>query len=329
MKNTILILLLFLTTSLFSKNVQDLKKLTETQAYEIIERGGGILESIKGMTDGSKKTLANNNGRIQIDNTAFITAYQSREYTQITKIILLKAKYTTKFANDNKISEIQAENFLRRDDVRNEILGQMKAVNINTYCPLTIFKVLFKEKFIMEFVYQYDDGELFGSYTVDYGDCPQSDTSIKKMLIPALGFNDIKWGSNLDNISEFIIIKTDKYGKYYSRNNDIAKVFGVSMDSITYKTHKNKFYLTNGKFSSKKNYNLLLEALTKKLGKPWGFNKDLKKEDASWNIYSSTQNNKKEQIARVVIKIDYLNQVGEFIWVNTKYRPDISLYWKK
>jgi len=139
---------------------------------------------------------------------------------------------------------------------------------------------------------------------------------------PSVGFKDIKWGSNLSNISGFTISKSNKYGKDYSHKYKILKLFGVSMDTVLYRTHQDKFYLFSGKFKEAKNYNLLLTILKEKHGQPSNFNKDLKQENTSWDIYTSIENNKKK-LVRITIKINYLTQLGEIIFLNIKHRPKL------
>ena len=174
----VMVIMILLIVGLFSKNIQDLSNISEEQAYKMIDRSGGINEAIKKMVSGSNKTIKNNNGKLMIDNTAFIEAYQLRgNTTQVVKIRIIKAQFVAKYSKNNKITESQAELFLKREDIKKEILQQMKMVNIKNYCPLTIFKVLFKKGLKMEFVYQYDGGELFGSYVISHQDCQKNNSS--------------------------------------------------------------------------------------------------------------------------------------------------------
>lgn len=149
------------------------------------------------------------------------------------------------------------------------------------------------------------------------------------LLNPSQGFRDIEWGINLDEIAEFKREKIDKYGKYYFRENDSLMLAGAPLYAIEYKSYNDKFYLVRGQFSGLRNFEFILIHFQDKLGKHWEFTRDRNDETKySWEIYDSIQENK-EQVARVVIQFKNTNQRGEFIIVNTKYRPPLSLFFKK
>ena len=75
---------------------------------------------------------------------------------------------------------------------------------------------------------------------------------------PPFGFHELTWGVDIGNMEGFKLEKSDKYGKYYSRNNENLFFEGVALKSVIYKTFENKFHMVTAIFAGQSNFDNLV-----------------------------------------------------------------------
>lgn len=147
---------------------------------------------------------------------------------------------------------------------------------------------------------------------------------------PPSGFHELTWGVDIGNMQGFKLEKSDKYGKYYSRNNESLVFEGVALKSVTYKTFENKFHMVTAIFAEQSNFENLVSTFKNKFGEyselksEHGFKKDL---EYAWYFYYFGKGDKKH-IATVRLKYDFDDSKGEFSWSNMQYAPPMSIFWR-
>ena len=147
---------------------------------------------------------------------------------------------------------------------------------------------------------------------------------------PPFGFHELTWGVDIGNMQGFKLEKSDKYGKYYSRNNENLVFEGMALKSVTYKTFENKFHMVTVIFAGQSNFENLVSSFKIKFGEyselksERGFTKDI---EYSWYFYYFGKGDKKH-IATVRLKYDVDTNKGEFSWSNMQYGPPLSAFWR-
>ena len=142
---------------------------------------------------------------------------------------------------------------------------------------------------------------------------------------PLVGFRGITWGANPAEIQGFILDKTDKYGSYYSRENEHLQIGKAELYSITYKAYNHKFYAVFFDFSREQSYQLLADKFTDEFGEAWGSVKDKKKKELSWELHDSKANDSKP-LVRIILRYDNNTQRGDAAFIYNSLTPPMSLY---
>ena len=148
---------------------------------------------------------------------------------------------------------------------------------------------------------------------------------------PPVGFHDLSWGVDIGNMKGFKLEKSDKYGKYYSRNKEDLVFEGIALKSVTYKTFENKFHMVALTFEGQSNFEKLVSNSKNKFGEyselksEHGFNKDI---EYSWYFYYFGKGEKKH-MATVRLKYNFDTNKGEFSSSNMQYGPPLSIYFNK
>jgi hypothetical protein len=145
---------------------------------------------------------------------------------------------------------------------------------------------------------------------------------------PPYGFHELTWGIDIGNIPRFKLEKSDKYGKYYSRNNESLDFEGLNLKSVIYKTYENKFHMVTAIFAGQNNFESLVSNFKTKFGEyselksELGFKKDI---EYSWYFYHFGKGAKRH-IATVRLKYNLENNKGEFTWTSMQYGPPLSSF---
>ena len=130
------------------------------------------------------------------------------------------------------------------------------------------------------------------------------------------------------NMKGFKLEKSDKYGKYYSRNNETLDFEGLNLKSVTYKTYENKFHMVIATFVGQKSFESLAsnfktqDSEHSELKSEFGSMKDIQ---YSWYFYHFGKGTKKH-IATVRLNFNFENNKGEFTWSSIQYGPPLPLF---
>ena len=81
-------------------------------------------------------------------------------------------------------------------------------------------------------------------------------------------FRDIKWGTDIEGLSDMIIVNENKFEKMCERKDEILTIGKASVQFIRYFFYEDKFYSVYISFLDKENFNYLREYLFNLYGQP-------------------------------------------------------------
>jgi hypothetical protein len=94
------------------------------------------------------------------------------------------------------------------------------------------------------------------------------------VAIPALafqnepdGFRGIKWGTNISELSDMLVVESGKDTLYYSRKDENMKVGDADIDQISYGFYKNRFFVVLVEYHGHSNFTKLKAILIDQYGK--------------------------------------------------------------
>lgn len=154
-----------------AKTLTDVNMIPQKDIEELLNNSDSIESFIKGMAYGINRRIKINKGKIVIDYVTSIISATYRENILIQKIKLNKELFIEQYIKELKISKKQVKKAIFKMNVKKDILKEMNQVAINSYCSVALYKTILQRKAIFEFIYQFDNGEIFGSYVVKYDDC--------------------------------------------------------------------------------------------------------------------------------------------------------------
>lgn len=154
-----------------AKTLTDVNKLPQKDIEELLNNSDSIESLVKGMAYGINRRIKINKGAIVVDYITSIISATHRDNILIQKIELNKELFIEQYVNELKISKKQVEKAIFKMNVKKDILKEMKQVTVNSYCSVPLYKTILKRKAIFELIYQFDNGEIFGSFTINHIDC--------------------------------------------------------------------------------------------------------------------------------------------------------------
>lgn len=147
---------------------------------------------------------------------------------------------------------------------------------------------------------------------------------------PPYGFYEFTWGIDVCDLLGFSLLKSDKYGKDYSRKNENTAFEGVPINAVTYKTFDNKFHMVTVMFSGENNFEKLFSNFNTKYGdyselkSEQGFSKYV---EYSW-YFNYLGASSKKHLATVRLTYNHVTKSGEFSFSNRQLGPPPSLFFK-
>jgi len=104
------------------------------------------------------------------------------------------------------------------------------------------------------------------------------------VAIPAFAFQNepdrfrgIKWGTNISELADLLLVESGKDTQYYCRKNDEMKIGDAGIDQISYGFYKNRFYVVLVEYNGFLNFTKLKTILFDQYGKPDQPNKLMEK----------------------------------------------------
>jgi hypothetical protein len=82
------------------------------------------------------------------------------------------------------------------------------------------------------------------------------------------GFGGIKWGTNISEVNDLLLVESGKDTDYYCRKNDQMKIGDSNIDRMSYGFYKNRFYVVLVEYTGYLNFTKLKAILFGQYGKP-------------------------------------------------------------
>jgi len=82
------------------------------------------------------------------------------------------------------------------------------------------------------------------------------------------GFREIKWGTNISELTDMLLVESGRDSEYYCRKNDKTKIGDTNIDQISYGFYKNRFYVVLVEYTGFLNFTKLKAILFDQYGKP-------------------------------------------------------------
>ena len=82
------------------------------------------------------------------------------------------------------------------------------------------------------------------------------------------GFRGIKWGTNITEFSDTLLVESGKDSQYYMKKNDEMKIGDAHIDQMSYGFYKNQFYVVLVEYNGYLNFTKLKAILFDQYGKP-------------------------------------------------------------
>jgi hypothetical protein len=81
------------------------------------------------------------------------------------------------------------------------------------------------------------------------------------------GFRGIKWGTNISELNDMLVVESGKDTLYYGRKNDNMKIGDVDIDQISYGFYKSRFFVVLVEYSGYSSFTKLKKILFDQYGK--------------------------------------------------------------
>ena len=95
------------------------------------------------------------------------------------------------------------------------------------------------------------------------------------VAIPALAFRNepdafrgIKWGTNISELNDMLVLESGKDTLYYTRRNDTMKIGDVDIDHISYGFYKSRLFVVLVEYNGHLNFTKLKAILIDQYGEP-------------------------------------------------------------
>jgi hypothetical protein len=81
------------------------------------------------------------------------------------------------------------------------------------------------------------------------------------------GFRGIKWGTNISELNDMLVVESGKDTLYYTRKNDKMKIGDVDIDQISYGFYKTRFFVVLVEYRGYASFTKLKKILIDQYGK--------------------------------------------------------------
>ena len=82
------------------------------------------------------------------------------------------------------------------------------------------------------------------------------------------GFRGIKWGTNISELTDMLVVESGKDTLYYARKTDNMKIGDADIGQISYGFYKNRFFVALVEYKGYVNFTKLKAILFDQYGKP-------------------------------------------------------------
>jgi antitoxin component YwqK of YwqJK toxin-antitoxin module len=232
------------------KTMHDIQNVTKTKIKKSILHFGGINKYIEGMAKGFNDKIKKQKAPEMLSYNHEIVSSSSRNNTLTYKIIMDKNLFIEETRNlsekTKKATKKEIEKVIYTNQYKTFYNEEFKSVNVKRYCSIEMFKALFEETMILDFLISFDDGEIYTTFSIDNTDCMNSNISMTK---PSPEIRTIYYDTGEIKIKmRFVNSKMNGITKSYYKN-------GKLETEINYKNDKfhgvSKIYHQNGNIKSK------------------------------------------------------------------------------